>query len=50
VAYSSGKVSERISVKAERLNAIIPNLSTSSYSWKKYPAFLTSEDYRIFSA
>ena len=23
------------------LNAIIPNLSRASYSWKKYPAFLT---------
>ena len=32
------------------LNAIIPNLSRASYSWKKYPAFLTAEDHQIFSA
>jgi hypothetical protein len=25
------------------LNAIIPNLSRASCSWKKYPAFLTAE-------
>jgi hypothetical protein len=32
------------------LNAIIPNLSRASYSWKKYPAFLTADDYQIFLA
>jgi hypothetical protein len=32
------------------LNAIIPNLFWASYSWKKYPAFLTAEDHQIFSA
>jgi hypothetical protein len=29
--------------------AIIPNLSRASYSWKN-PAFLTADDYQIFSA
>jgi hypothetical protein len=32
------------------LNAIIRNLSRASYSWKKYPAFLTADDYQIFPA
>jgi hypothetical protein len=30
------------------LNAIISNLSRASYSWKKYPAFLTSEGQQFF--
>jgi hypothetical protein len=30
------------------LNAIIPNLSRASYSWKKYPALLTSEVQQFF--
>jgi hypothetical protein len=30
------------------LNAINPNLSRASYSWKKYPAFLTPERQQFF--
>jgi hypothetical protein len=30
------------------LNAINPNLSRASYSWKKYPAFLISEGQQFF--
>jgi hypothetical protein len=32
------------------LNAIIPDLCRASYSWKKYPAFLTADDCQIFPA
>ena len=28
----------------------MPHLSRASYSWKKYPAFLTAKDYQIFPA
>jgi hypothetical protein len=30
------------------LNAIIPDLSRASYSWKKYPAFLTVKGQQFF--
>jgi len=30
------------------VNAIIPYLSGASYSWKKYPAFLTAEGQQPF--
>src|SRR5262249_1992351 len=33
---------------ADLLNAINPNLSGASYSWKKYPAFLTTESQQFF--
>jgi len=35
--------------KGDLLNAIIPDLSRASSSWKKYPAFLISEGQPFFS-